>query len=175
MAEPHLPHPAPLPGFVRLAVLLDQPATPGQIASACGVDLDHLGPIVVDHGQALVDIREEMAPEARERLKSIGATQLQTRAPVPPARWRWLRLAVGRNHGMTIGQFKRIMSRSPAGQLGRIHLNNTHTLVGIREDYFAAVCDHFSEAKINGIAVRPGDPQPGETFDSPMYTGKDSA
>lgn len=161
----------PQAGFIRLAVLLERDTTPGELARQSGVDPEFLGLITIDHGQAAIDIHEDHAQAARERLKALGPTQLQSRSRPPEPTWRWLRLAVGRNHGMTIGQFKRIMERSPAERLGKIHLNNTHTLVGIREDLYAAVVEYFRDQRINGIAVRPGDPLPGETFDNPAFTG----
>ena len=161
----------PQSGFVRLSILLDKPCTPGDLAKACGVDLDHLGPIVIDGDQALVDVTTEEAPVAREGLKTLGATQLQSRGKKPDPKWAWLRMAVGRNHGMTIGQFRRIMERSPCGPLGKIHLNNTHTLVGIHEEIFNEACSYFADMKINGIAVRPGRPEQGEVTDGPMYLG----
>jgi hypothetical protein len=161
----------PQSGFVRLSVLLDQPCTPGDLVKACGVDLNHLGPITINGDQALVDVTTDEAPTAREGLKNLGATQLQSRGNRPDPKWTWLRLAVGRNHGMTIGQFRRVMERSPCGPLGKIHLNNTHTLVGIHAEAFEPAVEYFAEMKINGITVRPGVPEQGEITDGPMYLG----
>ena len=66
-------HQPPQSGYVRLSVLLDKPCTPGELAKACGVDLDHLGPIVINGDQALVDVTTDEAPTAREGLKKPWA------------------------------------------------------------------------------------------------------
>ena len=159
----------PAPGFVRLALLLNKPALPGDLATASTLDPEQLGPIHIAHGQALVDVAEELLVQARSGLESYGATQIHSRGRRERS-WRWLRLAVGRNHGLTIGQLKRVMQRSGCSQLGRIHINNTHTLVGVDEQEWEAICDHFTAHPINGIAARPSAPQAGEVHDSPAFT-----
>lgn len=159
---------SPPPGYTRISVLLERPATPGALAQACACDPDALGLITVEENQAVVDIISDYSLEARKGLETFGPTQLHSRTTVP-IRWTWLRLSVGRNHGLTIGHLRKIMERSGATSLGRIHINNSHALIGVRETEFAAICEHFAEQKVNGTPVRPSAPLPGEIKDGPEY------
>ncbi|TVR11316.1 MAG: hypothetical protein EA401_11165 [Planctomycetota bacterium] len=159
---------SPPPGFTRIAILLERPATPGELAKACNCDADALGLISIEHNQAIVDVLSDQSLEARKGLELFGATQFHSRSTTP-VHWTWLRLAVGRNHGLTLSHLRKLMDRSGASKLGRIHVNNSHSLIGVREDEFTNICQHFSDQRVNGVALRPGPAQPGEAKDSPEY------
>jgi len=149
-------------GFVRLAVRLRTgESTPGAIARATGIPPEHIGPVIVSGDSALVDVRAEHGRDARDGLIRIGATQLIER------HWQWLRIAIGRNHGLTMGQLRRIMHVADALPLGRISISNTHTLIGLLDNKLAGVVERMSAQRVNGYAVRP------EAL--PMGTGPGSA
>jgi hypothetical protein len=152
-------------GFSRIDLRLrQQPApTPGDIARAAGVPLDDLGPIAIHGDTALVDVRHAMLRQARSNLERLGPTRIADQ------NWRWLRLQIGRNHGLTIGQLRKIMAANDALPLGRISINNTHSLIGILDQKFEAVLARFAEAKINGYPVRPDEPAPGLVKGSAAY------
>ena len=44
------------------------------------------------------------------------------------------------------------MKRIEAGPLGKININNTNTLIGIREDFIKHVITALSAKRINGVA-----------------------
>lgn len=157
-------------GFVRIAVLLTQGAqpTPGMVASSTGQNAEDLGAIWVDEQQVLIDVRAEIGPDVREKLEQFGPTQLQKRQ-VKVLEWKWLRLAIGRNHGFTLSHLKRLMERADGGPLGKIHLNNTYTTVGVREDHWDRALAYFTDHKVNGKAVKPGPPGPGEVRGSAQF------
>ena len=137
-------------GFVRIAVRLprNERYTPGDLTKLAGVSLEALGPIVVGEGEALVDVRAELGKTARASLERVGPTRLEGWT------WRWLRLAVGRNHGLSIGQLKRIMQTADALPLGRIHIQNTHALIGVQDFKLAAVLERLAPLRVNGFAAK---------------------
>jgi len=160
-------------GYVRLAVLLEggRAVTHGDVVRASGVGLDHLGPVLVLDNQAWVDVVQDQAESVRQGLESLGPTQVMAAEPIR-YQYRWLRLGAGRNHGLTMGQLRKLLNRADAGPLGRIHINNTPTLVGLREDHIEGVERHFAEARVNGVTVRPTRPPPGEIREPPDYKPK---
>ena len=101
--------------------------TPGQLATACNLDLEQVGAIMVEGSEAFVEVRYEFARHARFALDRIGPTRLLQWS------WQWLKLNIGRNHGLTIGQLRKLMLTVDAAPLGRLHVNNTHTLVGLHD------------------------------------------
>lgn len=143
--------PAPAPGFVRIQVRLarDAQPTPGDLARMSGVALDDLGPVQVLDGSAVVDVRTEHGRVAREQLERLGPTRLVG------WEWQWLKLNIGRNHGLNIGQFKKIMLNVDALPLGRILINNTHTLVGVQDFKLPAILARMGTLRVNGYAARP--------------------
>ncbi len=142
--------PSVKPGFVRLGVSLPQrEMTPGQVASATGVDLDAVGLIEVRPGHAVVEVRHDLARLARNHLDRLGPTELMAYS------WQWLRLSIGRNHGVTLGQLKKLMQQVDALPLGKYNLNNTHSLVGIHDYKGPAVFTKLQSVRINGYMVRP--------------------
>lgn len=156
------------PGFVRLAVTLapGRPLpTPGDLVKLCGVDCEHIGAIVVERRLATVEVAVEVSKAVRDALARLGFTQ------VVDWHWRWLRLALGRNHGLTLGQLKKLLSAADAGRLGKINLNNTHSMVGIQDYRIAAVVAKLATAKLNGYAVRPEQLPAGTGPGSPAYEG----
>lgn len=156
------------PGFVRLVVHLRPMSahTPGGIARACGLAPEHLGPIVIDGTEAYIDVAAEHGRDARAGLGAIGSTQLIER------RWQWLRLAVGRNHGLTMGQLKRVLQGADAHPVGKIVIQNTHTLVGLVDAQIAPVAQRLSSLRINGYAAKPTALPPGTGPGSPAYSPK---
>jgi hypothetical protein len=156
------------PGFVRLAVKLapGRPLpTPGDLVKLSGVALEHLGPIAVEPGQATVEVEVEASKVAREALARLGLTQ------VVDWHWRWLKISLGRNHGLTLNQLKKLLAAADAGRLGKINLNNTHSLVGIQDYRLPQVVAKLSSAKLNGYAVRPEALPPGQGPGSPAFEG----
>jgi hypothetical protein len=144
--------PDPAPGFVRIQVRLAREhhgATPGELARQAGVALDDLGPVQVRDGWALVDVRTDLGRTAREHLERLGSTRLVG------WQWQWLKLHIGRNHGLNIGQLKKVMQNVDAMPLGRILINNTHTLVGLQDFKLAAIITRMGGMRVNGFAARP--------------------
>jgi hypothetical protein len=54
-----------------------------------------------------------------------------------------------------MGQLRKIMQTVDALPLGRIAVNNTHTLVGLQDFKIPAVLARLAVLKINGFAARP--------------------
>lgn len=140
----------PAEGFVRIAVRLPkgEQYTPGDLVRQAGVELEALGPIAVDAGVGLVDVRTDRGRAARAGLERLGPTRLEGWS------WRWLRLGLGRNHGLSMGQLRRIMQNADALPLGRIHIQNTHALVGIQDFRLAQVLERLHGLRVNGFAAR---------------------
>ncbi len=139
------------PGFLRIGVKLPrgESYTPGELARVVGVALDEVGPIVVGEGEAQVDVRLESGKAARAFLERIGPTR------IVDWQWRWMKILIGRNHGMSMGQLRKIMQTADALPLGRISINNTHTLVGLQDFKIPAVMAKLAPLKINGFSPRP--------------------
>jgi hypothetical protein len=138
-------------GFVRIAVTLlpSRAPTPGEVAHATGLPPEQIGPVVVLPGEALVDVHGEHLRIARNGLDRLGRTRVAGLA------WCWLKLHVGRNHGLSMGQFRRIMADAESGPLGKIRINNTHTLIGVQEFRARGVAERLGAKRINGYVVRP--------------------
>lgn len=139
-------------GHVRIEVRFASratPPTPGEVARAAGVPPDELGPILVGGLNAVVDVRSAAADRARRGLDSLGRTR------VADWNFRWLKLHVGRNHGLTVGQLRKLLAAIDALPLGRFNINNTHTLVGVLDQKAAAIVERLAQTRVNGQAVRP--------------------
>jgi hypothetical protein len=139
------------PGYVRLMLYLprNQSMTPGDVARATGLNAELLGPIILADNAAAVDVVAAHGRQARAELSRIGTTQLFDR------NWVWLRLAIGRNHGFAMGQFRKVMATAGAKGLGRIVIQNTHTMVGLPDDVAETIRARLEREKINGYPVRP--------------------
>jgi hypothetical protein len=157
--------PPPPTGFVRIAVQLRGGVlpTPGELVSRTGLPADRIGHAAVLDGCALVDVHVEDGKVARAALEGLGMTRLAD------WEWRWLRLAVGRNHGLSIGQLRKIMLNADALPLGRIAINNTHTLVGIQDFKLPAVLERLGRLRINGFAPKPEALPSGKGPGSPAF------
>jgi hypothetical protein len=144
------PAPPVAEGFVRIAVRLPRSRafTPGDLVGMSGVAVEVLGPISVQPGEALVDVRVEHGRTARAALERLGATRLDGWS------WRWLRLSLGRNHGLSMGQLRRVMQNAEALPMGKIHIQNTHTLVGIQDFRMGVVLGRLAGMRVNGFAAR---------------------
>jgi len=140
-------------GYVRVEVRFRLPSgaapTPGDVVRATGVRPDDLGPIMVAGVNAVVDVKSQLVQRARDGLAALGLTK------VTDWNFRWLKLNVGRNHGLTIGQLRKILVAADALPLGKFNINNTHTLVGVQDQKAEAVRAHLADARVNGQAVRP--------------------
>ena len=139
-------------GYVRVEVrfrLPGAPPTPGDVVRATGVHPEDLGPIMVAGINAVVDVRASVSQRARDGLTALGLTR------VADWNFRWLRLNVGRNHGLTIGQLRKILVAADALPIGKFNINNTHTMVGVVDQKAEAVVAHLADARINGQAARP--------------------
>ncbi|MBA3685444.1 MAG: hypothetical protein H0W72_09420 [Planctomycetes bacterium] len=156
-------------GFVRISVRLRPGAesTPGSIARATGLAPEDLGPIAITGGEATVDVRSEHGRQARNGLGQLGPTMLMER------RWQWLRIAIGRNHGLTMGQLRKILQTADALPLGRISIQNTHTLVGLTEVKMVSVVERLAPLRINGYPARPTALPPGTGPGSAMFIPRD--
>ncbi len=138
-------------GYVRLLVHLParHELTPGVFAKTTGLAAEFLGHIALGPGYGAVDVIAAHGREARNQLQRLGAVQLIER------NWVWLRMGIGRNHGLGMGQFRKIMITAGAKALGRIIIQNTHTLVGLPDDVGTVVAKHLMHVKVNGYHVRP--------------------
>ncbi len=134
---------------IRLRLPLGSALTPGGIARASGLAAEDLGPIVIHGREAYIDVRAAAGRNARDNLRPVGPTEMIER------HWGWLRIAIGRNHGLSMGQLKRILQRADALPAGRILIQNTHTLVGLTDDRLPLVIEKLRTVKINGFAARP--------------------
>jgi hypothetical protein len=85
-------------------------------------------------------------------LERLGQTR------VVDITWQWLKIMIGRNHGLTIGHLKKILQAADAAPLGKIHIQNTHSLIGVQDWKMPAVVLKLSGTKVNGYAVRPEGP-----------------
>lgn len=138
-------------GFVRIGISLrpKHGYTPGEIAKASNCPPEDVGHVVVGETDAVIDVRSARGLQARDGLARVGRTQLLAR------NWQWLRLGVGRNHGLSMGQLRKIMQKADALPLGRIAIQNTHTFVGLHDDKMMDVVQRLSSLKINGFAAKP--------------------
>jgi hypothetical protein len=138
-------------GYVRLAVRLPpgKPLTPGNLAKLTGLAAEHVGPISIGDEEAFIDVTAAEGRAARYNLTRLGPAVLAER------RWQWLRIAVGRNHGMNMGQLRRILQNAGAHPVGKIIINNTHTLVGLADDLLPAVLTKLESTRINGFGAKP--------------------
>ncbi|MBA3708450.1 MAG: DbpA RNA binding domain-containing protein [Planctomycetes bacterium] len=152
-------------GFVRISVRLPagESYTPGEVAKIANVALDQLGPIVVAPAEALVDVRYETGRQARINLERLGPAKLVG------WEWQWLKIGIGRNHGLSMGQLKKIMQTADAMPLGKISINNTHTLVGLQDFKLPSVIARLSQLRINGYSARPESLPPGKGPGNPAF------
>jgi hypothetical protein len=139
-------------GYVRIELrfrLPGAPPTPGDLALAAGVHPNDLGPIMVAGVNAVIDVRSEQVQRARDGLAALGMTR------VADWNFRWLKMNVGRNHGLTIGQLRKVLVAADALPLGKFNINNTHTLIGVQDQKAEGVLKRLADTRINGQAVRP--------------------
>lgn len=155
------------PGYVRVEVrfrLPGAPPTPGDLVRATGVHPDELGPIMVAGVNAVVDVRSPMVQRARDGLTALGLTR------VADWNFRWLKLNVGRNHGLTLGQLRKVLAAADALPLGKFNINNTHTMVGVQDQKAAGIVARLADTRINGQAVRPELVPANKTLGSASFT-----
>ena len=156
-------------GFVRLAVRLPPglPLTPGNLAKLTGLGAEHLGPISISEGEAFIDITAAEGRTARFNLTRLGPAHLAER------RWQWLRFAIGRNHGLSMGQLRRVLQNAAAHPVGKIIINNTHTLVGLADDNLPTVLIKLESTRVNGFGIKPSALPFGTGPGSPAFAPRD--
>ncbi|MCS6970242.1 MAG: hypothetical protein RMM29_08085 [Planctomycetota bacterium] len=149
MAANSLPRLAP--GFVRLRVQFAPPRhpTPGDIVRWSEAPPEALGPIAVAAGEAVLDVRHAQLAATRAALARHGQVR------VIDWNYRWLRLDLGRIHGLTVGRLRSALQQAGASPLGRYSIGNHYTLVGVRDAQIEAVCQCLAQQRINGRAVHP--------------------
>ncbi len=155
------------PGYVRVEVrfrLPGAPPTPGDLVRATGVHPDELGPIMVAGVNAVVDVRGPLVQRARDGLSALGLTR------VADWNFRWLKLNVGRNHGLTLGQLRKVLAAADALPLGKFNINNTHTMVGVQDQKAAGIVARLADTRVNGQAVRPELVPANKTLGSAAFT-----
>ena len=54
-----------------------------------------------------------------------------------------------------MGQLRRILQNANAHPVGKIIINNTHTLVGISDDNLPPVLTKLESTRINGFGAKP--------------------
>lgn len=139
--------------------------TPGELASSTGLPAESIGHASVLGNKGLVDVHIADGKTARVALEQLGSTRLTD------WEWRWLRLAIGRNHGLSIGQLRKVMQNADAHPLGRIAINNTHTLVGVQDFKLPALLEYLGNQRINGFASKPEVLPSGKGPGSPEFLG----
>ncbi|MFW5860539.1 MAG: DbpA RNA binding domain-containing protein [Planctomycetota bacterium] len=149
--------PALKQGHVRIHLLLSDPAsiTPGGLLQASGLEPEQVDNIHIDRGEALIDVIAEVGRDARTRLEQLGPTQIRHPERPAPAPFVWLRINVGRNHGLTARQLDKVLNRADAGKVGQINIKNTYALVGLPEDRIAAIAERLEGTRLNGVILHP--------------------
>jgi hypothetical protein len=161
-------------GWIRLAILLDDPATePGAIARAAGTAVEQLGPLAIDGGQALVDVRAESLEELRAALETLGPVQVHSRPSDRGGDWTWLRLSIGRNHSLTPATLRRTCARAGCPTIGTFLIRNTCAFVGVPAIDAPAILAALDGKRVNGYPLRARLAEDGERpRQSPVYSGK---
>ncbi|GDY14107.1 hypothetical protein LBMAG53_29850 [Planctomycetota bacterium] len=157
--------PPPAAGQVRIRVRLppETRMTPGELVLAAGVPIERIGPIHIARHDATIDVAAESGRVARAQLDRIGQTALVD------WNWRWVRIGLGRNHGLSMGRLRKLLLDADALPAGRIHLNNTHTLVGVQDFRLPAVLAAMAAMRVNGLAVPAEALPPGKGPGSPAF------
>jgi hypothetical protein len=164
----------PAEDFVRFALFVKQPGafTPGSIAQQTGIDPDLIGLISIQRDHIVIEVHKTAKKDVRARLVELGACKLLVDREL---RWLWMYLNLGRNHGLTMRKLRSTLEAAEAQPVGRIHLNNNFTVVGLREDRFEAVSAQLAGRSINGIAVQCREASQGESRGGdPRYYQKDA-
>jgi hypothetical protein len=166
-------------GFARIHVTLstepgDAAPTPGELAQRCQIPAESLGLIRINGNQALVDVEDPFAEAACLRLNELGRARIADRQR-PEIRWAWLLIQVGRTHGMTMGYLKKLLERAASGPVGKIHIQNEYTLVGLHGDRIQSVADFLNRKPINGIKPRAREAEAAEhRGEEPRYIRAES-
>lgn len=142
-----------LAGYVRLVLYPRQATntlTPGEIVTWSDTSTEFIGPLMIGRTQVLIDIHCHHSKNACESLGKHGSCCI-AQSGVHKMEWHFIRLAIGRNQGLGISHLKRIMGAAQNGPLGKISINNTYSLIGIREDYVPACLQALEKKRINGF------------------------
>ncbi len=148
----------PLPpvqaGYIRFVLFPETKTwllTPGMVIEWCGCDNEKISHIQIKRQKIYIDIHNSVSHAVRENLQAHGRCSVAENGN-EQLKWHFIRLGVGRNHGLNVGQLKKMMKRIEAGPLGKISINNTYTLIGLREDFVRETVEKLSRMRINGIA-----------------------
>ena len=141
-------------GYIRLVWFPDQDTREmlhADVLRLCDENLDNLGHIQIRRRKIYIDVMHTVSHDVRERLNEYGRCTVAENS-LHQLRWVFIRLGVGRNHGLNLGYLKKLMKRLDAGPLGKISINNTYTLLGLREDKIESVVNQLKNKRINGYA-----------------------
>ena len=143
------------PEFTRLTVYIKdtRALTPGGVAQATGLQAEQLGPIIIGKNRISVDVHDSGIDAARPKLEAMGSLQ-EPAGRRARRQWFWLRLEVGRNHGLTIGQLRKLLNKVELTTLGKIEIANTHARCGIDAGDCESVIEQLASVKINGFPVK---------------------
>ncbi len=145
-------------GYARLQIDLkeerrgEHSPTPGEVVCATELPPEEVGFISVSENTVTIDVVRPRCRHTREILTGLGFVRV---IKAPDMDWLWLYIGIGRNHGFTMKRLKKLLDETDSQPVGKIHLNNAYTVVGLREDKFEGACTHMKSAKINGIALKP--------------------
>ncbi|NRA38471.1 MAG: DbpA RNA binding domain-containing protein [Planctomycetes bacterium] len=142
-----------LAGYVRLVLYPRQATptlTPGEVVSWSDVAPEFIGPLMIGRKQVLIDIHCHHSKHACEALAKHGSCCI-AQSGVHKMEWHFIRLGIGRNQGLGISHLKRIMGAAQKGPLGKISINNTYSLVGLREDFVQVCLQSLENKRINGF------------------------
>lgn len=159
-------------GFARIHLTLaaGKDPTPGDLARQCNIPAESIGLIRIDNGGALIDVEDDLAEAACLRLNEEGKARIVERRRIQPD-WAWLIMQVGRTQGMTMGYLKKLLERAESGPVGRIHIQNAYTLVGMHAHRIEPVAEYLNRKPINGIKPRARTAEPTEhRGEDPRYT-----
>ena len=141
-------------GYIRLVFFPDADTRSmfhADVLRMCEEDLDLLSHIQIRRRKIYIDVHNSVSHDVRERLNAFGRCTVAENS-LHAMRWHFIRLGIGRNHGLNLGYLKKLMKRLNAGPLGKISINNTYTLLGLREDRIESVLNQLKQKRINGYA-----------------------
>ena len=141
-------------GYIRLVLFPDSDTRDllhADVLKWCDTDLDLLGHIQIRRRKVYIDVHHTISHELRERLNFRGRCTVAENS-LHDMEWHFVRLGVGRNHGLNLGLLKKLIKKYEAGPIGKISINNSYTLIGIREDKIKSLLENLKTHRINGYA-----------------------
>lgn len=141
-------------GYIRFVLFPEEKTwklDPGMLIKMCQCGPEHVGHIQIKRQKVYIDIHNAVSHQVREALQEHGRCTVAENG-LEQLKWSFIRLGIGRNHGLNVGQLKKLMKRIKAGPLGKISINNSYTLIGLREDFIKQALQQLSGMRINGFA-----------------------